>query len=292
MAWLQLHFHVSDVDAERLQAALEALDACAVTLTDAGDEPLLEPPPGATPLWQEVVVTALFEADRDEEALLDALADRFGALPPLRRERLDDQPWERAWMDDFRPMRFGERLWIVPTWAEPPAADAVNIRLDPGLAFGTGTHETTALCLEWLDGAPLAGRRVLDFGCGSGVLAVAALLLGASEAWACDIDPQALLATRENAARNGVADRLHCVLADALPATLTCDVVVANILAGPLVELAPRLAGHCAPGGSLALSGILAQQGETVAAAYRPLFRLDPFAQRNDWLRISGVRRD
>lgn len=292
MAWLQLHFHVSSADAERLQAALEALDACAVTLTDAADEPLLEPPPGATPLWKETVVSALFEADRDADLLLQEVASHFGELPPVRRERLEDQAWERAWMDEFHPMRFGERLWIIPSWAEPPSADAVNIRLDPGLAFGTGTHETTALCLDWLDGADLMDRQVLDFGCGSGILAIAALLLGAREAWACDIDPQALLATRENAEQNGVADRLRCVLASDLPDSLQCDVVLANILAGPLVELAPVLKGYCAPGGRMVLSGILADQGERVAEAYRSGFRLDPFARRNDWLRITGERRD
>lgn len=292
MAWLQLHFHVSSTDAERLQLALDALDACAVTLTDAADEPLLEPPPGATPLWKETVVTALFEADRDADSLLESLSGQFGELPPVRREQLEDQPWERAWMDDFHPMQFGERLWIIPSWAEPPSPEAVNIRLDPGLAFGTGTHETTALCLEWLDGVNLTDSQVLDFGCGSGVLAIAALLLGAREAWACDIDPQALLATRENAEQNGVADRLRCVLADDLPGSLQCDVVLANILAGPLVELAPRLGRFCAPGGRLALSGILAEQGESVAEAYRPAFHLDPIAQRNDWVRLTGMRRD
>lgn len=289
MAWLQLHFHSSDRDAEALQFALEQLDACAVSLTDAADQPLLEPPPGATPLWHEVVVTALFEETTDTPALLAALEQAYGhALPPYRIENLADQAWERAWMDDFQPMCFGRRLWIVPSWTAAPDRDATNLKLDPGLAFGTGTHETTALCLEWLDAADLEGKRVLDFGCGSGVLAIAALLLGAREAWACDIDPQALLAARSNAEQNGVAQRLHCVLPDELPQDLDNDVVLANILAGPLVELAAGLTRQCRTGGRLVLSGILADQAEAVAAAYTPGFALDPVMRRNDWMRLSG----
>ena len=195
-------------------------------------------------------------------------------------------------MDDFKPMQFGERLWIVPSWAEPLTGNAVNLRLDPGLAFGTGTHETTAMCLAWLDGADLTGKTVLDFGCGSGVLAIAALLLGAERVLACDIDPQALLATRENATLNGVSDRLECCLPDAMPTQASFDLVIANILAGPLVSLAPQLLGYCASGAALVLSGILNAQANEVMAAYAPDIRFAPPARQGDWTRLAGVRVD
>ena len=295
MAWLQLHIPSTAERAESVEDALMALGASAVTLADAADQPLFEPPPGATPLWRETIVSALFEADADEAVILAGLQAHLGEAPADHRfETLADQAWERAWMDDFQPMSFGERLWIVPSWAEPLSGDAVNLHLDPGLAFGTGTHETTAMCLRWLDGADLTGRTVLDFGCGSGVLAIAALLLGAERALACDIDPQALLATRENARLNGVADRLEvclpALLQETSPATRTFDLVIANILAGPLVELAPQLMGHCAPGAALVLSGILAEQADTVAAAYRPTIQFDAPARDGDWVRLAGHR--
>lgn len=290
MAWLQLHIP-SDVDnTESLQELLAELGASAVTCTDAADQPLLEPPPGATPLWQQTVVTALFEADTDPDLLRAAIETVTGPQPALRFESVEDQPWERAWMDDFQPMQFGERLWIIPSWSEAPDATAVNLRLDPGLAFGTGTHETTSLCLRWLDGAALDNARVLDFGCGSGVLAIAALLLGANQATACDLDPQALLASDDNALNNGVAERLHCCLPDALPQQ-EYDVVLANILAGPLVELAPLLTRCCRPGGQLVLSGILAEQADAVMDAYREQFDLHPMARQGDWVRLHGTRR-
>lgn len=291
MAWLQVHIPSTAAHAEAVEDALLALGAQAVTLADAADQPLFEPPPGATPLWQETIVSALFDAETDTDALLASLTAQLGAAPAdYRMEQLADQAWERAWMDDFKPMQFGERLWIVPSWAEPMSGDAVNLRLDPGLAFGTGTHETTAMCLRWLDGADLTGKTVLDFGCGSGVLAIAALLLGAERALACDIDPQALMATRENAALNGVAHRLDACLPEELPPHATFDLVIANILAGPLVELAPQLLGHCAPGGELVLSGILAEQADAVEAAYTPTLRFAPRARDGDWVRLAGRR--
>jgi ribosomal protein L11 methyltransferase len=237
------------------------------------------------------VVSALFDADRDPALILAALQQQGLEAQAHHHETLDDQVWERAWMDDFAPMRFGERLWIVPSWSESPDPGAVNLKLDPGLAFGTGTHETTALCLEWLDRADLKSKAVLDFGCGSGVLAIAALLLGAGNATGTDIDPQALTASEDNARNNGVADGLSLYLPENLPADYRCDVLVANILAGPLIDLAGQLAGYCRPGGSLALSGILAEQAESVRAAYTPWFDLNPTTQQGDWVRIDGVRR-
>lgn len=190
MAWLQLHLATTEAHADAFQSALEDMGACAVTLTDGADQPVFEPPPGARPLWQNIVVSALFDADRDPALILAALQQQGLDAQAHHHETLDDQVWERAWMDDFAPMRFGERLWIVPSWSESPDPQAVNLKLDPGLAFGTGTHETTALCLEWLDRADLHGKTVLDFGCGSGVLAIAALLLGAGNATGTDIDPR------------------------------------------------------------------------------------------------------
>jgi len=291
MAWLQLHLATTEAHADAFQSALEDMGACAVTLTDGADQPVFEPPPGTRPLWQNTVVSALFDADRDPALILAALQQLGLDAQAHHHETLDDQVWERAWMDDFAPMRFGERLWIVPSWSEAPDPQAVNLKLDPGLAFGTGTHETTALCLEWLDRADLQGKAVLDFGCGSGVLAIAALLLGAGNATGTDIDPQALTASEDNARNNGVADGLSLYLPENLPAEYRCDVLVANILAGPLVELADQLAGYCRPGGTLALSGILAEQAESVRAAYAPWFDLNPTTQQGDWVRIDGVRR-
>ncbi|MBL4570658.1 MAG: 50S ribosomal protein L11 methyltransferase [Alcanivorax sp.] len=292
MAWLQLHLATTEAHADAFQSALEDMGACAVTLTDGADQPVFEPPPGARPLWQNTVVSALFDADRDPALILAALQQQGLDAQAHHHETLDDQAWERAWMDDFAPMRFGERLWIVPSWSESPDPQAVNLKLDPGLAFGTGTHETTALCLEWLDRTDLQGKAVLDFGCGSGVLAIAALLLGAGNATGTDIDPQALTASEDNARNNGVADGLSLYLPENLPADYRCDVLVANILAGPLVELADQLAGYCRPGSSLALSGILAEQAESVRTAYAPWFDLNPTTQQGDWVRIDGVRRN
>ena len=293
MPWLQIHFSASPTDAERLEPLLEGLGACAVTITDAADQPLLEPLPGETPLWDESIVTALFEADAHPEHLIGQLAHQWQSdLPRWRIETLEDQDWERAWIDSFKPMRFGERIWIVPSWCEPPEPGAINLRLDPGLAFGTGTHETTALCLEWLDQHPARGKSVLDFGCGSGVLALAALLDGADTALGCDLDPQALMATGDNAATNGLADRITTCLPDQMPeAQGAFDLVMANILAGPLQQLAPTLAAHCREGGQLVLSGILANQAESVASAYQPYFDMDPVIVRGDWVRLSGTRR-
>ena len=290
MAWLQIHIPSDAGQAEPLQDLLSELGAQAVTCTDAADQPIFEPPPGATPLWQQTVVTALFDEDTDADLLRAAIETTLGALADFHHEIVEDQPWERAWMDDFKPMRFGQRLWIVPSWSEAPDPQAVNIRLDPGLAFGTGTHETTSLCLSWLDSANITGKVVLDFGCGSGILAIAALLLGAESAVGCDLDPQALLATHDNATCNGVAGRLSCYLPDAMPAG-DYDLVLANILAGPLVELAPVLTRYCRHGGELVLSGILADQAESVRSAYRDHCELSAVVQKNDWVRIHGVRR-
>lgn len=292
MAWLQVTLTTGRDQASRVEAALEGAGALAVTLTDAGDEPQIEPPPGATPLWSEVRVTALFDDEPgfgERVALLAAdLAGRLTAPPHV--ERVEDRPWARAWLDDFRPSRFGKRLWVCPRGQAAEGPDAVVVELDPGLAFGTGHHATTALCLEWLDGTDLAGRSLIDFGCGSGILAIAALRLGAAGALAVDHDPQALEATRDNAAANGVDARITVCDPAGIPED-PADVLVANILAGPLVELAPRLVRLVRPGGRIALSGILEEQAESVAAAYASAVDLDPVRVRDGWVLISGRRR-
>ena len=247
---------------------------------------------GTTPLWSHTHLLALFEADTDADALLAHLQLlRGGELPEHQVEVIEEQDWERSWMDNFQPMRFGRRLWIVPSWRVAPEPDAVNLLLDPGLAFGTGTHPTTALCLEWLDAQSLNGQSLLDFGCGSGILAIAGLLLGAAHAVGTDIDTQALEASRDNAQRNGIAEeRFALYLPEQLPQE-PADVVVANILAGPLVSLAPQITALVKPAGRLALSGILAEQAEEVRAAYADAFKLDPTAEKDGWVRISGTRR-
>jgi len=291
MPWLQLRLAITPEQAPTYEDALLDVGAVSVTFMDAEDQPIFEPDLGTTPLWSHTHLLALFEADTDADALvahLQLLTD--GALPEHQIERIEDQDWERSWMDGFAPMRFGQRLWIVPSWHEAPQPDAVNLLLDPGLAFGTGTHPTTSLCLQWLDAQSLEGCSVLDFGCGSGILAIAALLLGAPRAVGTDIDPQALEASRDNAQRNGIADERFPVY---LPADLPqepADVVVANILAGPLVSLAPQITSLVKPGGRLALSGILAEQADEVRAAYAADFDLDPTAVQDGWVRISGVR--
>lgn len=297
MSWLQLVFESDRTRAPALEDALLEIGALSVTLQDSADEPVFEPGIGETPLWQATRVLALFE--RDEDAMADAQADGLVAalrklveVPAWRAEQLADQAWERAWMADFQPMRFGRRLWICPSWAEPPDPAGIVLALDPGLAFGTGTHPTTALCLEWLDSQALQDCVVVDYGCGSGILGIAALLLGARQVIAVDNDPQALLATRDNAKRNGIAaERLITCLPGQLPPDCRAEVTVANILAGPLQALAPLLAELTQSGGRLALSGILAEQAEAVAAAYRPWFDLAPFAQRDEWIRIDGRKR-
>jgi len=291
MPWLQLRLAIAPEQASTLEDALLGVGAVSVTFMDAEDQPIFEPDLGTTPLWSKTHLLALFEADVDESNLLAHLQLLAGGeLPDYQLERIEDQDWERSWMDNFQPMRFGRRLWIVPSWHAAPEPDAVNLLLDPGLAFGTGTHPTTALCLEWLDEQDLRGHQVIDFGCGSGILAIAALLLGAEQAIGTDIDPQALEASRDNAGRNGIEPaRFPLYLPEQLPVA-QADVVVANILAGPLVALAPQITALVKPGGRLALSGVLAEQAEEVRAAYRDTLDLDPTEEKDGWVRISGMR--
>ena len=295
MSWQQFVMDLGDLDPDRAEAVFLRFGALSVTLTDAADNPVLEPAPGEAPLWRDTRITALFSADADLSALEYALLDAFALeqLPVHRVETLDDRAWEREWLRDFRPMRFGRRLWVCPGDMQAGQEDAVVVRLDPGLAFGTGTHPTTSLCLEWLDGMDLAGRTILDYGCGSGVLAIAALKLGAQHAAAMDIDPQAVVATRANSARNGVAHSIELLGSDdAIEGEF--DVIVANILAGPLVELVHSITSRLSGGGKLALSGVLSEQVLDIMHAYKPWIRFEkPVLREQDgqsWALLSGTR--
>ncbi|HET8800847.1 MAG TPA: 50S ribosomal protein L11 methyltransferase [Marinobacter sp.] len=297
MPWIQLQIPADPDNADQLEDLLMEMGAEAVSMEDAADQPLYEPDPGTTPLWSQTTVTGLFQSDRDIEQLCASVRDAWHQatqqdLPEINVTLVEDKDWERAWMDDFQPLKFGERLWIVPSWHEAPDPGAANLMLDPGLAFGTGTHPTTALCLEWLDGQEVQGRQVIDYGCGSGILGLAALLLGADHVTGVDTDPQALEASRENARRNGVEEnRLDLYLPEQAPAG-KADMVLANILAQPLIGLAPHLATLTRPGGDLVLSGILSNQAREVMAAYEPWFVMDEPEQREEWIRLTGRRND
>lgn len=293
MPWIQVRLDTTSDHAEPLEDLLLEAGASAVTLQDAKDQPLYEPELGSTPLWTHTVVIGLFDAHCDMEAVLSFLKSHCGLspFPPHKIEIVEDKDWEREWMTHFHPMKFGNRLWVCPSWKPVPEADAINLILDPGLAFGTGTHPTTALCLQWLDQQQnLEGKDIIDYGCGSGILAIAALLLGARKATGVDLDPQALEATVENAQRNQVTpEKLQVFLPEKQPES-TADIVVANILAGPLVELAPKLASQTKPGGRLALSGILAEQAEEIIDTYQQWFVMDKPVTHEGWAMISGQR--
>ncbi|MCX4192600.1 50S ribosomal protein L11 methyltransferase [Methylophaga sp. OBS1] len=287
MAWVQFICHTAPDSAEALSEALSECGAAAVTFEDDADQPIYEPDPGETPLWADTRLTALFDAETSEQSVLDMLTTLLPEVPRFRVEAVEDKDWEREWMANFQPIQFGDRLWIVPSWHKAPDEQAVNILLDPGLAFGTGTHATTALCLNWLDQADLKGKFVIDYGCGSGILAIAAALLGAERVIGVDTDPQALEATRENARRNGV--EIEAYLPGNCPDE-PCDLLLANILAGPLQNLAPRFANLCKPDTQLVLSGILQSQADEVAESYAPWFTMQPAVSREDWVRLTGVR--
>jgi ribosomal protein L11 methyltransferase len=295
MSLLSVTFDLDGLDPEAVEDACFAAGAVSLSFTDQRDDPILEPAPGEFRLWPATRLQAMFEPEGpDRAAFAAALSATLAGVLGIEAARIAvadvaDKAWEREWLKDFHPMRFGERLWICPSHAEVDAPGAVVVRLDPGLAFGTGTHPTTRLCLEWLDAGLRPGARAIDFGCGSGVLAVAAAQLGAASVEAHDIDPQALLATRENAAVNGVAARV-AVVADADDLRPGADLVLANILSGPLVALAPRLAGLLAPGGTLVLAGLLDEQAPEVVAAYAPGLRLETWRRLDGWSCLAGRR--
>ncbi|MFQ2448353.1 50S ribosomal protein L11 methyltransferase [Aeromonas caviae] len=288
MPWIQIRINATAKTADKVSNMLLGRGAQAVTFMDAKDVPVYEPMPGETPLWGETEVMGLFDAETDPAPTITFFQQIFGEDVGYKVEQLEDKDWVREWMDHFHPMQFGERLWICPSWRDVPNPDAVNVMLDPGLAFGTGTHPTTALCLQWLDGLDLAGKTVVDFGCGSGILGIAALKLGAARVIGIDIDPQAIQASRDNAERNGVADQIELYLPADQPQDVEADVVVANILAGPLRELAPLIAGHGKAGSLMALSGVLESQALELETIYGQWFEMDPTAVKEEWCRLSG----
>jgi len=292
MPWIQLRLSANEETAEKYSEWLMAAGSQAVTFIDAKDTPIYEPLPGDEVVyWHNTVVMGLFDASHDMEKVISYLKGIHPDKQAMqyKLEQLEDKDWEREWMDNFHPMKFGSRLWICPSWREVPEPEAVNVMLDPGLAFGTGTHPTTALCLTWLDGLDLTDKVVVDFGCGSGILSLAALKLGAKKVIGIDIDPQALQASQENAKRNGVEDRLELYLPKDQP-TLKADVVVANILAGTLRELAPTITEFVADNGLLALSGVLEEQAQGLVEIYSQWCDMDPVAVQEEWVRLSGKR--
>jgi ribosomal protein L11 methyltransferase len=292
MHFYAIEFPLQGLGPDAVEAALLASGAQSITFLDRGDEAVLEPAVGEMRLWRDTLVRALFDARSDAAGNLGRLAAALGPqiTHSARVHSVEDRIWERVWLADWKSMRFGRRLWVCPTSAPAPEdPDAVVVRLDPGLAFGTGTHPTTALCLEALEGLDLSGKSLLDYGCGSGILGVAALKLGAARVLAVDVDPQALTASAENARRNGVAPLLTTLGPGApLP---RCDCVIANILAATLLDLLPVLARACRPGADLLLSGVLVSQADAVAAAYAPQFALLGTSHRDDWCCLHARRR-
>lgn len=290
MPWLQLRITSQRQQAQSIEDGLLDAGALSVTLEDNADQPILEPGLGETPLWDSTRITGLFDATIDTQKI-DQQLTALLTNTESRWELLEDKDWEREWMANYHPIQCGNRLWICPSWQTPPAPEAVNLLLDPGLAFGTGTHPTTFLCLQWLDRLNLQDKHIIDYGCGSGILAIAALLLGAKTATGIDIDPQALIATNDNATRNHINPvRINTFFPEKSP-NESADIVIANILAGPLTELAQTLAALTRPGGLLCLSGIMQSQADIVMQSYAQWFDFDPVASKEEWVRLTAIRR-
>jgi len=291
MSWLQISINATKQTAESVETTLLDAGALSVTLKDAADEPILEPDIGTTPLWKNAIITGLFDNTMQQDALIDHLRSELPKSCEIVFETLDDKDWTRAWMDNYTAMQFGKRLWVCPWHIEPPDPAAINLRLDPGLAFGTGTHPTTALCLTWLDRNITQQDKILDYGCGSGILAIAALLLGAHHADGVDLDEQAIIATIENTSANNVEAQLAAMTVKQFEVNggpKKYDIVLANILSGPLVELAPLLQAYVKPDGDIVLSGILQEQAEETRDAYAQYFEMDDIEIEEDWVLLHG----
>jgi ribosomal protein L11 methyltransferase len=291
MTWHQISVITTEDLAPRLADFFDNLGAVSVTYMDAEDEPVYEPAIGETKIWSNTEVIALYEMDAEPALIKSRLYAQFDAelLHNFRHELIKDQEWERAWMEFYKPMKFADKLWVCPTDQEQYESGTVCLTLDPGLAFGTGTHPTTALCLEWLASHDLAGKTVIDYGCGSGILAVAAILLGAKEAHAVDIDPQAITATLSNALKNNVQDKISCYLPEQFT-PFQANIVLANILAKPLIDMAEQISNLVAPGSQLVLSGILHEQAESVMNAYQKYITFNAPVQQEDWIRLDGIK--
>lgn len=288
--WLQVTIETTERYVDEMSDLLLTLGALSITLQDAADQPVYEPALNTTPLWQQTRVVGLFSDDIEISLLEQQIAESYDPTPIYQIVTLADQEWTRTWMQDFHPMRFGQRLWICPTWEQPPDPQAINIFLDPGLAFGTGTHPTTALCLTWLDAqTDLVGKTIIDYGCGSGILAVAAAKLGATTLWCVDNDPQALLATIENAEKNQVSQQMTTCLPEDLP-NLQVDCLLANILANPLITLEKHFAQLLKIKGFIVLSGILQEQTDDIVNCYQSDFTLLDIAEQEGWIRIVAQK--
>ena len=297
MPWVQITLSSSPENSEFLEDMLLLCGAGAVSMLDGADQPVFEPIKGTTPLWQDTQVMGLFEADTDGDALLDYLGNGWLAafantpFPNYKLEILEDKDWERQWMDRFEPLQFGSHLWVCPSWKPVPDPMAVNLMLDPGLAFGTGSHPTTALCLQWIAEQDWQGKTVIDYGCGSGILAIGAMLMGAERVLGVDNDTQALTATKDNAQRNGIAAQAIPVFLPEDTPQEAVDVMLANILAGPLIEMAAHLAELTKVRGLITLSGILEHQADAVVEAYSPWFDMHTVVSKDEWVRIDGIKR-
>lgn len=290
--WIQIKLRTTNQSADTIAELLEQLGALAVSYTDAEDSPILEPKPGERRLWPNTEVTGLLEQGTDPKPILAVLKQLLGDHIPMVATTLEDKNWIRAWMDQFKPLKFGQHLWICPSWLSVDEKDSVVVMLDPGLAFGTGTHPTTSLCLSYLDSLNLKDKDVLDYGCGSGILAIAALKLGAKSATGVDIDEQALIASKENAHRNGVEDKLQLIMGTDKKLDLPqFPITVANILAGPLAELEPIIASLTQSGGKLALSGILTEQADSVIEAYSKDFVMNKVKDLDGWALLTGTKK-
>lgn len=290
--WIQIKLRTTNQSADTIAELLEQLGALAVSYTDAEDSPILEPKPGERRLWPNTEVTGLLEQGTDPKPILAVLKQLLGDHIPMVATTLEDKNWIRAWMDQFKPLKFGQHLWICPSWLSVDEKDSVVVMLDPGLAFGTGTHPTTSLCLSYLDSLDLKDKDVLDYGCGSGILAIAALKLGAKSATGVDIDEQALIASKENAKRNGVEDKLQLIMGTDKKLDLPqFPITVANILAGPLAELEPIIASLTQSGGKLALSGILTEQADSVIESYSKDFVMNKVKDLDGWALLTGTKK-
>ena len=291
MPWLQLRIVTSRDDVPKVERALEHHCALSITLEDNADQPIFEPGIGETPLWEDTRVTALFDADVDTNAIGSAICKKLGLTHEQTHWHvLEDKDWEREWMKDYRPIQCSDNFWICPSWLEPEAPEAVNLILDPGLAFGTGTHPTTFLCLQWLSRQNVKGASVIDYGCGSGILGVASLLLGSKRVIGVDIDPQALVATKENTKRNQLNPDDFAVYFPSKAPSEAADLVLANILAGPLVELADTLSNLIKPGGQICLSGVLVSQKNDIIKAYSSYIEFDDISEKDEWACLAGRR--
>ncbi|PCJ46814.1 MAG: 50S ribosomal protein L11 methyltransferase [Gammaproteobacteria bacterium] len=293
MNWIQLCLTIGRAYAEDFESLLFENQALSITFQDAENQQILEPGVGETPLWDKVLIIALYEGTVDSKSIQLSLEENsiWQQVTTSRWEALEDKEWIRAWMDDYHPMKFGERLWICPSTEKPPEPDAINIFLDPGLAFGTGTHPTTALCLEWLDKNITEGQQLIDYGCGSGILAVAALKLGAKSVLAIDYDPQALIATRENAERNDIEESRLEIVSPNDAKSFEADGIIANILAETLRDLVDSLASQVKKGGWLTLSGILVHQAESLIDLYSQWFNMNEPVILGEWVLLSGIKK-